>query len=408
MYPILANRRPTGSVTAVAVLDESARRRHGAGSAEPPRNLLALPFAPALTASVHTTPQVPPIDPRSGTLMSVYHAPARWPIPQRAVLARFGDDRAFIEFVGHPDGSVAYTVFKDGLVRTFRSPPLELTGPGAIIVQANWSEDSTDLHLNFQPIPRAGAGASPVRLNPSPRSEPSAPAWQDRSATQACAEWMSWRAAYFSAEKLVRAGRRPKTLDEQVAELQLAEANLADLTRLLREGRVHLRGHLAAELRALLHWDSRRLTHLSNADPLLLRLAARAGVPLPLYAFMQDPPDTLGVSLIHFRMDTASCSRAYPRQTLVDLQEWLLRPAMSETQAGVKRDVSALDVIRSIADTQGAAHYDTDMPLDIERLGLLQLGAHDTASEVLLTTAEIAGQLSGFVRAQHRHLAQGS
>ena len=82
-----------------------------------------------------------------------------------------------------------------------------------------------------------------------------------------------------------KVGARPLTAEEQVHQLTEAIDSLQALAAAVAAGRRHVVGPLASLLRALLY--SRDGVPMYN--PLLLRIAARAKVPLAVYAFEKDP-----------------------------------------------------------------------------------------------------------------------
>ena len=85
----------------------------------------------------------------------------------------------------------------------------------------------------------------------------------------------------------LRTGRIPKTLQEQASDLLIAVNNLKVFELVRTQQRTHLVGYLAAELRSLVFWvqDDQRD---GGYNPLLLRMASKADLPLPVFAWKKS------------------------------------------------------------------------------------------------------------------------
>lgn len=86
---------------------------------------------------------------------------------------------------------------------------------------------------------------------------------------------MTWRRTHLSGENVID-GRVPKSLGEQVQELQFATQRVIDLLETIKCGNLYWLGSLAVELRSLLHWrdkDFARKGVKYPQIPLLFRVA---------------------------------------------------------------------------------------------------------------------------------------
>jgi hypothetical protein len=309
---------------------------------------------------------------------------------------------ASLELHAEPDGGLTFAV-RDGEAQLeHHTQQIELSGPGWTILSVTWRSGSAELHLGGETLlSREVAGSASKLIRMTEHQVGVEPVWNDPEAASACVNWMKWRTqAYGGQPEGPRPGRRMKSGDEQAQDLSLGVQSLRDLSRFVHEGHRHLLGHLAVELRALVYWNGR------NYDPLLLRLAARAGIPLPVYVIPDKPrpPAKEGLA-IHVRRGEPSIVKTIPTQTIVDLQQWLTSRVLSERTApnqggaGELRHLTVKDLIAEVAETLGPAHYDQDVPFAIENLSRIEGPTADEVTLVLLMAASIVTELSEYVLA---------
>lgn len=132
-----------------------------------------------------------------------------------------------------------------------------------------------------------------------------------------------------------------------------------------------------------------------------MRVAGQLDIPLPLYALVgKAVPVTIRDAKLHVRTtEAASIFRTLPSQQLCDLQEWLkgimlnaeYSPEAYANWAGERSDLSRKDVIAKIATTMGSAHYDEDLPIELDVLSKIQgPGSAETTSFLVYTAGIVA------------------
>jgi hypothetical protein len=269
------------------------------------------------------------------------------------------------------------------------SQPIDFGGNGLILIAAIWGSAKTGIHVNGVSLFSAEMTEDVHRIETGADVMDATPSWHQPHKNDACAEWIAWRRKRFSSERrMPRRGRRLKSIQEQVTELRRAARSTADIANLVLQGHTHLLGHLATELRALLFWNGR------SYDPLLLRLAARKGLALPMFAVTEkESPPFIDGLVAHVRRGMPSHTKLLPVHILIDLQAWLMTTAVSEpavadeSSATDLQHMSVIDVIAGIADTLGAAHYDQDTPTALD---LLRSIGGPNGSEIVSTIIEAA------------------
>jgi hypothetical protein len=270
------------------------------------------------------------------------------------------------------------------------SQPLAVAGNGLAIVVAVWGASETRIQINGRNLLEGSSSTDVYVVETRDHVADPVLSWDQPSKDDACSEWTTWRAERFASSKQApRRGRRLKSTEEQVEELKRAAQSASDLANLILQGHTHLLGHLAAELRALLFWKGRQY------DPLLLRLAARKNLSLPVFIVREGGPLPVTNGLVaHVRRGMPSHMRFLPTHTLADLQEWLISPAVSEPSSAKSdlatdplNDMSVIEMIAGTADTLGAAHYDQDTPTALDILRSLQ---GPNGSEIIVALVEAA------------------
>jgi hypothetical protein len=144
--------------------------------------------------------------------------------------------------------------------------------------------------------------------------------------------------------------------------------NLHHLAAQAMSGKVHLGGHLATELRAMVHWE--KDTERDNGyNPVLLRLANMGDLPLPVFA-RPEPPSPAPQDKMLYRIigNPPELYQTSRKQQLMDLQDWLLTTAVSEVDAatGTVKTLSVKELISETANVLGPAHYDEDIATGVD------------------------------------------
>jgi len=147
----------------------------------------------------------------------------------------------------------------------------------------------------------------------------------------------------------------------------------------------------------LVYWNERK-----TMDPLLLRLAARIDAPLPIYTLPEVAMPHEDGLVSDVNPGLPSILRRLPSQTITDIQEWLESIVFSYRPTGSDvtdlRRLSAKDAIAGVADTLGVAHYDQDVPIDVETLARFFGPDTDALTHVLLTAASVVVPLSLYLQ----------
>jgi len=154
----------------------------------------------------------------------------------------------------------------------------------------------------------------------------------DPNAVAACQKWIQNRKSKFGSPKTTPSSdRRLKTTDEQADDLRASIDRLRHLQREVLAGHKYLLGTLAGEMRASVYWpkgrDNQRDT---NYNPLLLRMASIADLPLPVYSVpnTQPPPTspTMPPPVLNYEPGAVAprINRTFGTDEISDLQEVLV------------------------------------------------------------------------------------
>jgi hypothetical protein len=339
---------------------------------------------------------------KEGFIYSVVRFPAPWPPLVPSVLFSREDSGSTQELQCNPDGSIRFWVReRDTIIADVTTQPLRISGTGFLLLGVKWTEESATVYLNGTNVKDSATAAGEI-LTIATRTHPpqTQTSFQDPQASSACREWMEWRKHRYAGPKLSpKENRRLKSLPEQLLELGRAQQSLADLLNLIQQGHTHLLGHLATELRALIYWNGK------NYSPLLLRVAGRLALPLPMFFMVYREPPISPKTQLHLRQPSPSLFRTLPGESLGDLQEWLLQPVLrAELQRfrhgnAVREEVTLTvkDVVLSLATTLGAAHYDEDVPDSLEALYNIRGPLGDAASQILVDVVLMVVAMCEFV-----------
>jgi hypothetical protein len=233
----------------------------------------------------------------------------------------------------------------------------------------------------------------------------------DRSdAVAECKAWIAWRKQFFSVSRAPDSSRRSLSDEEQVAALESEVKALRDLAGQVSGGKRYLLPKVAGALRGLLYWKMRANNTLQPSyNPLLLRIAARAEVPLPVFAFPDDRgsrPQVVDEAQFHFINNVPTHYQLFPAQKLLDLQEWLNTPISTERFTSVivapATVMTVKDVIEATANTLGGAHFDEDVPKSLDTLLQLKLEDVDFLTRFLLAISDTVVALGDYAARKWR------
>jgi hypothetical protein len=212
---------------------------------------------------------------------------------------------------------------------------------------------------------------------------------------------MAWRRHHYgSAKQNPRKNRRIKQLDEQLAELDAAHSNLGTLLNAITAGYVPLVGLLAAELRALVYWNG------FTYSPLLLRLAGRLDLPLPIYHVpATGAPPVVQEAVLRINSQAPSLERYFGGHVLVDLQDWLSEVVVAgkfnrsspANQDQEDDQLTAKALLLDMATTMGSAHYDEDVPDTLDAVQRIRMFETDALTGFLIKCGVVVHGLCGYV-----------
>ena len=318
----------------------------------------------------------------------------QWPPPKPVVLLEGPYKAQRIVVEGRPDGRLYTAIHSDSVKTEFLSQQVCPTNRGWLVMTISWTDSEASILINNKEL--APASETEGVFEVTPTATPPEQATSSPAARKACEQWMSWRKKRFAQPVPARAGFRSKSNEEQLEELEKAAAALDDLSNVVRQGRTHLLGTLAAILRALVHWNGRR-----QYNPLLLRIAGRYDMPLPVYMIPgKDPIPSFIADADQIVMQDLSVTKEFGTQELADLQEGLetalVRLRVGEE--GPEQETYTLrETIAAVAETQGVAHFDEDFPLILGPLYSMRSGTAYEIVHNLVWTADVVSQLADYV-----------
>lgn len=222
----------------------------------------------------------------------------------------------------------------------------------------------------------------------------------DPNSTAACQRWIQNRKSKFSTPRTPRTGdRRAKTLNEQANDLVASIVRLKWLREQTLAGNPHFLGTLAGEMRASVYWPKGRETQPDhNWNPLLLRMASVADLPLPVYSVIRKAePSIINEAILHMTPSTAPrIERMFATDQICDLQESLLTSVL-RLGPSPGRVISALELVKELAHTMGAAHYDQDASSFLDVMHGMKSTEGDQATILICQVADTLVLLSEWV-----------
>jgi hypothetical protein len=327
-----------------------------------------------------------------------------WPPTHRENLLRHmvpGGGEAAVDV--HPDGHLSFTVSRSDGTTVYEGEyqRVTITPESAFMLILQWGPPGASVHFNRKQLGAYQPGQRPVQFEPNPILQ-QPPSFLRSDAATVCQGWIRCRKAKF-AVPTIRAGRRRKTVIEEARDLRRSVTSLQQLIKDMgQQRRFDLARYVAGELRALVYW-----VHDQQRDraynPLLLRMASKADLPLPVFA-NSDPlslPPSVPRPVFHFS-NHVSFREDFPGMTLMDLQTWLKAEVVvlhtsGTGSVGTDLRLSAKEVIAEIANAEGVSHYDEDISEVTEAIRGLTFGRMDAIIHFLGQTADVVNQLGFFV-----------
>jgi hypothetical protein len=300
-----------------------------------------------------------------------------------------------------PDGRLILEV--SGV--SFTSQPVDIhsTRPEFALVEIIQAANKLGLSLSGEWLLENKPEVSRHTLRSIQALVPDEVSLNEPNASSACQTWIQNRRLKFPSPATPRSDRRLKTVQGQANDLHTSTVNLRDLSQQILSGKSHLLGHPGAELRASAYWprgknnqgDSQPTT---NYNPLLLRMASLADLPLPVY-FVPEPatPPVIDSAESHFQpIHAPRINRAFTTDQIRDVQESLISTVLRLGQSP-GRTITALGAIKELAHTMGAAHYDEDASEFLDFMESIETSGSDELNIFMCHTAEALASLSEWV-----------
>jgi len=260
------------------------------------------------------------------------------------------------------------------------------------------SFDGINIHINGTEIPLINTDISaPILIKVTPVNDLEMQSINHPNALMKCEKWIIWRKNRFENKQLRRSNRRYKSDVEVQEELKNSIVILNGILERIKQGEIVHLGYLSAILRALLFWNSSK-----NYSPLLLRLANKKNLPLPLFALPakeNNIPDFFK-NAKWIRMNIPTIRKNELAQEIIDLQEWLEQEFIVKPNAISESQKTNKEMIAQYANTMGGTHYDESVPNDIVIMKEYIVSQNNIFSSFLIQTGEVILALSKYVNEQ--------
>ena len=335
------------------------------------------------------------------TFYGLLEFPHPWPLSQTMRLLRTKHGDTILQIYGDHNGRMVVTIsdLTGKEIKSLTTQRIIVTGTGFAAVVVRWDIGLCNLYLQFHEALADGAGVPPlpIALRGRPESELSV---NNPMALVACKEWIDRRKSKFLRvpAKASPPSRRPKTAGEQAADLRCAILSMRHMKREAEIGNTFFVGDMAAQLRALLYWkndDSPESTY----NPLLLRMASMADLPLPIYLIKKDAVLPAQSDLAkHVKALVPGLTKNFPTEEIGDLQEWLRSTIVTIPKLGSPlSDKQAKEFIFQVAMTKGSSHYDPEISEFVEAMEKLESGIKDQLVTFICQTVDTIASLSDWV-----------
>jgi hypothetical protein len=347
-----------------------------------------------------------------GTLYAVVQLKTPWPPEKEVIIVQGAQDTRLIQVYAALDGHLVAIVEDSGVpVVHHETQPIAVDKTGMVILTMSWNPSGAQVRINQHTLRPWDTGDLSPQAIQTKQYLPIGPiSVEHPDATTQCQNWVSWRTIRLGTPSPPDDGRDLKPAERQIKELEGALARLDMLVQLVAAGQDFQIPLIAVTLRSLIYWQLRNNGRLNDQyNPLLLRIAARLNLPLPIFAFPDDratQPDVLLQAEVHHCNNLPMMQRMLPAQELMDMQEWMIVPVSTKRFAGLlpgtEKVMASKDVIAEVANTLGGAHFDEDVSQHLERIQAFK--AYDTSfvDIYLFNVSKTVVQLGVFVLNQYR------
>jgi hypothetical protein len=274
--------------------------------------------------------------------------------------------------MAHTDGHLELAAGREGYGIEARShfQQIRIAGPykGIAIIELTYTGDKLGICINRADLRLLSQADGEIFGLQVREYTPSTHSLDDPDAKTACQKWVDSRRARFAKKKppTPKKANRPKSLEEQLGELEDAVEALRDFSKDIQAGNKRLAPSLAAQLRALIYWPNDKPTW----NPLLYRLANNKSLPLPVYSFPvhRNEPKIVREATYRARNLTPSVVRRTPTEVVMDLQEYTTSTVQTVRTDKGESNISIEETLGAAANSLGAAHYDETIALDVDLL----------------------------------------
>lgn len=341
---------------------------------------------------------------REGTLSGSILLPSPWPPHESKLLMRGYINGIALELKALNDGRITVTCGDPEPVLISQPVAVQLPDPSGTVstlITASISDSEIKLFLGAHRLQEYASGVAVFVIAPdgSEAIQESALDHPDKEAV--CKHWIQYRKVKFGTPRTPRADRRLKTPKELGHDLLSSIHRLGHLAALIRAGNEHLLGTLAGEIRASVFWPRSRESKPGpdrDYSPLLLRMASMADLPLPV--FILGKRDAAARAILDraefIGGDAPRVDRWFLLDEVCDVQEALIKTAV-RLGAAPGRQMSGLDLIKELANTMGAAHYDEDASEFLDVLATLEGPEGDQVTTFICQIADTLAVLSDSV-----------
>jgi hypothetical protein len=264
-----------------------------------------------------------------GTVSTTVHLGSTPSIVSTVISSKITETGASARVDMHPDGHMSVTIDRpDGRrLHDVQFQRVRVAEPGSVQVATTWSATTVSFFLDTHKLGPHVADDAPRIIQTKKAFVPSGPiSFSHPDSLKACNIWIDNRRQKLSEIRAPRSGRRMKSTAEQSRDLFIAANNLEAIAKFIQLSRqTHLIGYLAVELRSLIYWTKDK-SREGGYNPLLLRMASMANLPLPVFGRknpLLDWADFPESPLFFFFSEVAAVQQFSNKQILMDLQEWL-------------------------------------------------------------------------------------
>ena len=341
-----------------------------------------------------------------GNYFVAIQLPVPWPVKNTVILIKQSDQGQEFKLHAYPDGHLSIEHKSNSNSFNHHIQPIKTTFGSWLVFEAAWNGFEVEVCVNGITLKPFSAGIETAIIEgKAVIQQPFELSIHHLKAYSNCEGWITWRRRnFFENIQTIKQGRRAKTHEEQLNELDSALQVLQDLCEQVRAGKTHMINQVAGSLRALVFWQVLKRDGALNRsyNPLLLRLASRLGLPLPVFTLPPDLkklPESLNEAYVQFYPSLVSLTRTQSFQVVLDLQDYLLRVAITvRIPSTDNRQIYTIkEVILNCSNTLGSSHFDEDVPIALDSVKGIIVNGQNSLTTYLLQTADVVCGLGEYV-----------